>query len=270
MSSVKKNTPLTAEEHQKMHTLIAMQMEALGPGPHKSLSTTCFKGKAAYVDGATLRLQALEYLIEQGILTSEEAEKVKVSRSAAAEGTAQINRPKSTPVAPKDERTLNRTNDQKSLDTAKGPAVEDSDWEDLDILTFVYPISVPRKREIKGEQAAKVDLQGADANSGDPIQPLGRGTNLRKYDLDDYLYNVKPLPEFCQMSWGLSPSSTSKPSPRCALNTLTDLNPGKERKVEGKKPVEEDYDSVKVDMTESEAYEMVEKEEAEMAGWEEL
>ena len=84
MSSVKKNTPLTAEEHQKMHTLIAMQMEALGPGPHKSLSTTCFKGKAAYVDGATLRLQALEYLIEQGILTSEEAEKVKVSRCKCA------------------------------------------------------------------------------------------------------------------------------------------------------------------------------------------
>ena len=53
------------------------------------------------------------------------------SVAAAAEGTAQINRPKSTPVAPKDERTLNRTNDQKSLDTAKGPAVEDSDWEDL-------------------------------------------------------------------------------------------------------------------------------------------
>ena len=103
----------------------------------------------------------------------------------------------------------------------------------------------------------------ADANGADPIQILGRGTNLRKYDLDDYLYNFKPLPEFCQMSWGLSPqvspSSTSKQSPRCALNTLTDLNPGKERKVEGKKPVEEDYDSVKVDMTESEAYEMVEK-----------
>ena len=114
----------------------------------------------------------------------------------------------------------------------------------------------------------------ADANGADPIQILGRGTNLRKYDLDDYLSNFKPLPEFCQMSWGLfpqvSPSSTSKPSPRCALNTLIDLNPGKERKVEGKKPVEEDYDSVKVDMTESEAYEMVEKEEAEMAGWEEL
>ncbi len=47
--------------------------------------------------------------------------------------------------------------------------------------------------------------------------------------------------------------------------------PGKETKVEGKKPMGKEEDVfVEVDLNDDEDYDMVEKEEAEMAEWEEV
>ena len=71
---------MTAQEQQKLDTMIAMQMDALGPVRLKKLSTTCYKSQAAYVPGATLRLRDLGSLIKQGWLTSEEVGEVKAWR----------------------------------------------------------------------------------------------------------------------------------------------------------------------------------------------
>lgn len=84
MTSLSTNEPMNTEEQQKLNNLITLQMEALGPARIQKLITTCYKSKAPYVPGATLRVRDLAYLTENGFLTPDEAVKVKAWRSKCA------------------------------------------------------------------------------------------------------------------------------------------------------------------------------------------
>ena len=121
---------------------------------------------------------------------------------------------------------------------------------------------LPSKRESTGRQAAKV----ADWGGGvflicltvlmlatAIVKPTG--LPVKWFDQN------QPLPEAHQTS-----------SPKVGLlKNLPDLNSGKEPTVEGKKPMGEEEDVfVEVDLNDDEDYEMVEKEEAEIAEWEQV
>ncbi|KAL9133535.1 MAG: hypothetical protein Q9175_005282 [Cornicularia normoerica] len=134
MTSLSTNEPMNTEEQQKLNNLITLQMDALGPARIQKLITTCYKSKAPYVPGATLRLRDLAYLTENGFLTPDEAVKVKAWRTAAAAGTVLVNRSHRAAAAPSHRRIPDRADVEKKSDTAtKGPAAEDSDWEDLGV-----------------------------------------------------------------------------------------------------------------------------------------